>query len=132
VIPSSLKKPFLFSYNTDRLDKPAWRKTYLLGLKLLEMRFKYTTVCIYTKLIELFVRRGVIYLQSYQGDRFWRKENQIPVVRYVDYSNLIQKLEPVVQARRNEVEAPLGDKAVYERPPASVEQHFLKMAKKGE
>jgi hypothetical protein len=74
----------------------------------------------------------VIYLQSYQGDRFWRKENQIPVVRYVDYRNLIQKLEPVVQARRNEVEAPLGDMAVYERPPASVEQHFLNMAKKGE
>lgn len=37
-----------------------------------------------------------------------------------------------MQAIRNEVEAPLGDMAVYERLPASVEQHFLNMAKKGE
>jgi hypothetical protein len=124
--PVKIEEAIPSLFNTDCLEWPHCRKTYLLGLKLLELKFSYTPERIYTKLVELFVKRGVMYVHSYERDRFWRKdEHRKPLVRYLDYANLIQKLEPcAIQAGSSEVEAPLSDIAVHERPPASVEELF--------
>jgi hypothetical protein len=129
--PFKIEEAIPSLFNTDYLERSHCRRTYLLGLKLLELKFSYTPERTYTKRVELFVKRGIMYVHSYEQDRFWRKdEHRKPLVRYLDYANLIQKLEPcAIQAGSSQVGDPLGD---IDRGPRhmSSAQYFLGMAKK--